>query len=94
MGTVENYLEKLQQNNIFQSCKSLHFPKLTVVQRLDVKTVCPSNDSRIKVYIVQFGMRTVLWRIYVSLKYYLLQKLTQRIPTNENSRSIRTNDYG
>ena len=36
----------------------------------------------------------VLRRTYVSLKYRLIQKLTQGIPTNENVWSIRTNDYG
>jgi len=36
----------------------------------------------------------VLRRTYVSLKYYLIQKLTQGIPTHGNLRSIRSNDYG
>jgi len=37
-------------------------------------------------------MRKMIRRTYVSLKYCLLQRLAQGIPTNEKFRSRRTDD--
>ena len=70
MGMVENCLEKRQQNNIFQGCKSLHFPKLTLVQRLK-KKVCSSNNVKIKVIHSPFS----LWNACRASAYLRLTKI-------------------